>query len=310
MLSNFISLKYFSKRKINNLITLTARIKKNPQKFKRVLNDFTIGLLFQKPSLRTKTAFYLGALQLGARAIYFSPQEVQMGEREATFDVARTLARYLDCVVLRCFSHQTILDFVKASTIPVVNGLSDFLHPSQVLGDLFTLHEVKKDIRRIKVVFIGDGNNVCHSLLYGFSIIGGNLVVATPENYSPNREVVQEVKDFAKVSGAKIEVLHDPIKAAEDSDVVYTDVWVSMGKEKESSKRIKAFKKFQVNDKILKKAKKTCVIMHCLPARRGQEITSKVLDSKNSIIFLQAENRLHSAKAILVYLLNKKFSQD
>ncbi|RKY46286.1 MAG: ornithine carbamoyltransferase [Candidatus Omnitrophota bacterium] len=310
MLSNFISLKYFSKRKINNLITLTARIKKNPQKFKRVLNDFTIGLLFQKPSLRTKTAFYLGALQLGARAIYFSPQEVQMGEREATFDVARTLARYLDCVVLRCFSHQTILDFVKASTIPVVNGLSDFLHPSQVLGDLFTLHEVKKDIRRIKVVFIGDGNNVCHSLLYGFSIIGGNLVVATPENYSPNREVVQEVKDFAKVSGAKIEVLHDPIKAAEDSDVVYTDVWVSMGKEKESSKRIKAFKKFQVNDKILKKAKKTCVIMHCLPARRGQEITSKVLDSKNSIVFLQAENRLHSAKAILVYLLNKKFSQD
>ncbi|RKY38650.1 MAG: ornithine carbamoyltransferase [Candidatus Omnitrophota bacterium] len=310
MLSNFISLKYFSKRKINNLITLTARIKKNPQKFKRVLNDFTIGLLFQKPSLRTKTAFYLGALQLGARAIYFSPQEVQMGEREATFDVARTLARYLDCVVLRCFSHQTILDFVKASTIPVVNGLSDFLHPSQVLGDLFTLHEVKKDIRRIKVVFIGDGNNVCHSLLYGFSIIGGNLVVATPENYSPNREVVQEVKDFAKVSGAKIEVLHDPIKAAEDSDVVYTDVWVSMGKEKESSKRIKAFKKFQVNDKILKKAKKTCVIMHCLPARRCQEITSKVLDSKNSIVFLQAENRLHSAKAILVYLLNKKFSQD
>ncbi|MCD6228723.1 MAG: ornithine carbamoyltransferase [Candidatus Omnitrophica bacterium] len=310
MLSNFISLKYFSKRKINNLITLTARIKKNPQKFKRVLNDFTIGLLFQKPSLRTKTAFYLGALQLGARAIYFSPQEVQMGEREATFDVARTLARYLDCVVLRCFSHQTILDFVKASTIPVVNGLSDFLHPSQVLGDLFTLHEVKKDIRRIKVVFIGDGNNVCHSLLYGFSIIGGNLAVATPENYSPNREVVQEVKDFAKVSGAKIEVLHDPIKAAEDSDVVYTDVWVSMGKEKESSKRIKAFKKFQVNDKILKKAKKTCVIMHCLPARRGQEITSKVLDSKNSIVFLQAENRLHSAKAILVYLLNKKFSQD
>ncbi|RKY38943.1 MAG: ornithine carbamoyltransferase [Candidatus Omnitrophota bacterium] len=310
MLSNFISLKYFSKRKVNELITLTARIKKNPQRFRKTLNDFTIGLLFQKPSLRTKTAFYLGALQLGARAIYFSPQEVQMGKRETTFDVAKTLARYIDCVVLRCFSHQTILDFVKASTIPVVNGLSDFLHPSQVLGDLFTLYEVKKDIRKIKVVFIGDGNNVCHSLLYGFSIIGGNLVVATPEGYSPDREVVQEAKDFAKVSGAGIEVLHDPIKAAKNSDVIYTDVWVSMGKEKESSKRIKAFKRFQVNDKILKRAKKDCLIMHCLPARRGQEITGKVLDSKNSIIFLQAENRLHSAKAILVYLLDKRVFQE
>jgi ornithine carbamoyltransferase len=291
---------------INELIELTAQIKQNPLKFKNRLKGRSVGLLFQKPSLRTKASFYIGALQLGAQPIYFSPQEVQLGERESIPDVAKTLSRYLDCVVLRTFSHKVILDFIRASTIPIINGLSDLLHPSQVLGDLFTLYELNKEISKIKFTYIGDGNNVCHSLIYAFSILGGNLTVASPKNYQPQKDIVKEAKGFAKVSGGKIDILNDPERAAKGADVLYTDVWASMGREGEKKKRIKAFKKFQVNDRILKLAKRDCIIMHCLPAHRGEEIIDSILDSRNSVVFLQAENRLHTAKAILVSLVEFK----
>jgi len=305
MLKHFISLKYFSKKKLISLIKLTAEIKKNPQKFKNKLKGKKIGILFEKPSLRTKTAFYIGSYELGAFPIYFSPFEVNLGKRESISDVAKTLSRFLDCVVLRTFSHKTLLEFSYASSIPVVNGLTDLLHPSQVLGDIFTLYELKKDLKKINFAYIGDGNNVSHSLIYAFSILGGRITVATPKKYSPDLAIVEEAKNFSKISGAKIDLVNDPFLAAKDADVIYTDVWVSMGKEKEKEERIKVFRRFQVNEKILKLAKKNCLIMHCLPAHRGEEITSSVLDGKNSIIFLQAENRLHSAKAILVYLLSK-----
>ena len=305
MLRHFISLKYFSKKKLLFLIKLAAEIKKNPEHFKDKLKEKRIGILFEKPSLRTKASFYIGSYELGAFPIYFSPFEVNLGKRESISDVARTLSKFLDCIVLRTFSHKTILELCKTSAIPVVNGLTDLLHPSQVLGDLFTLCELGKDLKKIKFTYIGDGNNVCHSLLYAFSILGGRITVATPKKYSPDSAIVEGAKNFSKISGAEINLVNDPFLAAKDADVIYTDVWVSMGKEKEKKERMKAFKKFQVNEEILKLAKKNCLIMHCLPAHRGEEIADSVLDSKNSIIFLQAENRLHSAKAILVYLLLK-----
>jgi ornithine carbamoyltransferase len=306
MLKNFISLKDFSKEEIIKLVSLIGRLKESPSKYRNVLKNKSIALLFEKPSLRTKTAFYLGALQLGAQPIYYSPQEVMLGKREKVSDVARTLSRFLDAVVLRTFSHNTILEFAKYSIIPIINGLSDLLHPSQVLADLFTIWELKKDLKKIKVVFIGDGNNVCHSLIYAFSILGGNLYIATPKKYSPSSEVLKEAKVFSSKSKAKIIISNSVKEVAKDADVLYTDVWTSMGKEKEKNIRKKIFKNFQINDKILKLAKKDCIVMHCLPAHRGEEITDSVIDGKNSVVFLQAENRLHSAKAVLVYLLKEK----
>lgn len=304
MLKNFVSLKYFSKKRIKGLIKLSGEVKYHPSKFRKSLEGINIGLLFEKPSLRTKASFFVAAYQLGANPLYFSPAEVRLQERESVFDVAKTISRYLNCVVLRTFSHDIILDFVKASTVPVINGLSDLLHPSQVLGDLFTLYELKRDLRKIKFVYIGDGNNVCHSLIYAFGILGGNLTIATPKNYGPSKDILKEVRDFARVSEARFDILNDPLEAAQDADILYTDVWASMGKEKEAKMRINMFKRYQVNDKLLKLAKRSCLIMHCLPAYRGKEITSSVLDSKNSIVFLQAENRLHTAKAILISLLS------
>jgi len=303
MLNNFISLRYLSKVKIDGLLVLTREIKSFPHKYENKLKNKTVALLFQKPSLRTKTSFCLATSQLGGNYIYFSPEEVNLGKRESIVDVARTLSRYVNCVVLRTFSHKVITKFVSASTIPVINGLSDLLHPCQVLGDLFTLYELGRDVRKIKFVYIGDGNNVCHSFIYAFSIIGGNLTVITPKKYEPNQRILKEARDFAKVSGAKLEILNNPQEGIKNADVVYTDVWVSMGKEEEEAERMKAFEKFQVNREIMQLAKKDCLVMHCLPAHRGQEITSDVLDSKNSIVFLQVENRLHTAKAILISLL-------
>lgn len=306
MIHNFISLKYCSKRNLIKMIHFIAQVKTEPSRYKNKLKGKVVGLFFEKPSLRTKTSFYVGALKLGADAVYFSPQEIRLGQRESIADGARTISRYVDCAVIRTFSHDTILDFVRASTIPVVNALSDLLHPTQVLADVFTLYEVKKDLTKVKCAYIGDGNNVCHSLIYVFSILGGHLHVATPKGYAPQEEILNEARYFSKVSGASIVVSHNPQEAAHIADVLYTDAWTSMGKEEEKEKRRKAFKNFQLNSSLVRLAKKNCVIMHCLPAHRGEEITDEVLESKNSIVFLQAENRLHTAKAILLSLLEGK----
>jgi ornithine carbamoyltransferase len=303
-MEHFISLKDFSSARIRKLIKLSIDIKAHPFKYKSVLKDRSIGLLFQKPSLRTKTSFYIGALQLGGSPIYYAPEEVKLGKRENVADVSRSLSKYLDAIILRTFSHNTIREFAKFSSIPVINGLSDLCHPSQVLADILTICELKGDIKKIKLSYIGDGNNVCHSLIYAFSILGGNLCIATPKGYSPDREVLKEAKKYALLSGAKITFTNSPKDILKGSDVIYTDVWTSMGKEKERDMRKKHFQDFQINDKILKLANKDCIVMHCLPAHRGEEITDSVLDSKKSVVFLQAENRLYTAKAILVYLLS------
>jgi len=302
-MSHFVSLKYFSFQEINELIDLALQMKKDPFSFENTLKGKSVGLLFEKASLRTKTSFYIGALQLGAKAIYYSPQEVKLGEREVIADVARTLSVYLDIVVLRTFSHHSILEFGESSSIPIVNALSDLLHPSQVLADMFTIRELKGDIKKLKVSYIGDGNNVCSSLIYAFSILGGNLHLAIPQNYLPPKDIVSEVENYCKISGAKIKFTASALEAAGDADVLYTDVWTSMGKEDEGRVRKKVFKNFQINDKILNEAKDDVIVMHCLPAHRGEEITASVIDGERSVVFQQAENRLHTAKAILAYIL-------
>jgi len=305
MKNHFISLKDYSAKEIRGLCELTSQIKKDPQKYKEALSGKCVGLLFQKPSLRTKTAFYVGVTQLGGKAIYYNPQEVKLGEREKIDDAAKTISCYLDAVVLRTFSHKTVLDFAKVSSIPVVNGLTELFHPSQVLADIVTILELKGDLKKLKVAFIGDGNNVCNSLIYAFSILGGNLVVATPKKYAPQANIVNHARSMCQKSGASIELVADACAGAKDADVLYTDVWTSMGKEKEKGFRKKVFKNYQINDKILRLAKKNCIVMHCLPAHRGEEITDSVIDGKNSVVFKQAENRLYAAKAILVKLLKK-----
>jgi len=303
MINNFISLKYCSKRKVMAMLRLIRQVKTYPLRYKNKLKGKVVGLLFEKPSLRTKTSFYVGALQTGADAIYYAPSEIKLGQRESVHDVARTIARYIDCAVIRTFSHEVILDFVKASTIPVVNALSDLLHPSQALADLFTLYETKKDLKKIKCAYIGDGNNVCRSLMYAFSMVGGNLFVAAPGKYAPDKEILSEVKQFNKFSGGKVVITDNPYEAVKKADVIYTDVWASMGEEEQKEQKIKDFRMYQVNKQLVAAAEADCVIMHCLPAHRGEEITDEVVDSKNSIVFLQAENRMHAAKAILLCLL-------
>ena len=304
-MSHFISLKDLSDKKLTELLNLASKMKSNPADFCDLLSGKSVGLLFEKASLRTKTAFYLGALQLGAKAIYYSPSEVKLGQREKVSDVACTLSQYLDLVVLRTFSHDNVLEFAKFSKAPVVNGLSDLLHPSQALADILTIQELKGDIKKLKVAYIGDGNNVCNSLIYAFSILGANLSLAIPKGYYPSTEVMEEAKGYCQLSGASINLTNSVKDVASGADVLYTDVWTSMGEEKEKKKRKKAFKNFQINDKILLLAKDDCTVMHCLPAHRGQEITTSVIDSKNSVVFSQAGNRLHAAKAILTKSLEK-----
>ena len=232
-MSHFVSLKYFSSKELNELLDLADQMKKDPESSKSLLEGKSVGLLFEKASLRTKTAFYIGAQQLGAKAIYYSPQEVKLGQREEVSDVARTLSVYLDAVVVRTFSHGNILKFSEISSIPVVNALSDLLHPSQALADILTIRELKGDLKKLKVAYIGDGNNVCNSLIYAFSVLGGNLDLAIPKGYQPYESILGEVESYHRVSGAKINLTDSVLQVAKDADVLYTDVWTSMGKEQE-----------------------------------------------------------------------------
>ena len=307
MRKHLVSIKDLNVKEINKIFSLASKIKKKKSRFSTALERKTLGLLFQKPSNRTRVSFDVGMHQLGGCCTYLGPQEINLGVRETTKDVSLTLSRYLDGVVLRTYAHNDLLEFAKYSTIPVINGLTDLLHPCQALADLFTINEKLKKLKGTNLAYIGDGNNVCHSLLYACSQLGVNLKIATPVNYQPKAQIIEEAKELAVKSKASISLNNnDPKKAAKDADVIYADVWTSMGQEAEQEKRIKDFADFQVNKKLVSLAREDCLIMHCLPAHRGQEITDQVIDGKNSIVFDQAENRLHVQKAILVLLLGGK----
>lgn len=303
MKKDLITIKDLTIEEIEDIFSLATDVKKNKEKFNNSLKGKTLALIFQKPSNRTRVSFEVGIWELGGHSIYLG-QDIKLGEREATKDVAMTLSRYVNAVVLRTFSHENILEFARYATIPVINGLSDFSHPCQVLSDLFTIKEKFGKIKGLNLAYVGDGNNVCNSLLYASAKTGINLNIATPKKFEPEREVFDEAKRISLTSSnAKITLTNKPEEAVKDADIIYTDVWASMGKEKEARKRMKIFKNFQINKELTSLAKKSHVIMHCLPAHRNQEITDEIIDGSNSIVFDQAENRLHVQKAILIKLL-------
>lgn len=301
---DLISIKDLLDYDIQEIFRLAGELKSERRlRETETLKGKTLGLIFQKPSLRTKVSFEVAMIQLGGAAVYLAPEEIKLGQREEIKDVARTLSRYLDGIVARTFRHKDILDLAKYSTIPVINGLSDYLHPCQALADLFTIEEKKSSLKGVKLAFIGDGNNVCNSLLYICAKLGVDISVATPKGYEPDKEVLKDALETAKSTKAKIILTNHPATAAKEADVIYTDVWTSMGQEKEFTERVKAFKEFQVNSKLCSDAKKDYLIMHCLPAHRGEEITDECLESPHSIVFDQAENRLYIEKAVLLLLL-------
>jgi len=268
-----------------------------------LLKGKTLAMIFEKPSTRTRVSFEVGMWQLGGYALYLSASDLQLGRGETISDTAQVLSRYVDGIMARVFAHQTILDLVKYSRVPVINGLSDFTHPCQGLSDLFTIYEKKGRLSGLKLTYVGDGNNVAHSLLYGCSKVGISITLACPKGYEPDPEVVSHAKREARRNGCEVKVTDDPKEAVKGADIIYTDVWASMGKEKEHDERMKIFKPYQVNKNLTKGAKGDYLFMHCLPAHRGEEVTDEVADSRNSVIFDQAENRLHTQKAIMSLIM-------
>ena len=267
------------------------------------LEGKVLALLFEKPSLRTRVSFEVAMRQVGGQCIYLSPQEVGLGQRESVPDVARVLSRFVDCVAARTFAHETIRTLGDYSRAPVINALSDFEHPCQALADLLTIYEKKGELESLTLAYIGDGNNVARSLMLGATLMGMNFRIASPHGYALDDATVKTAKKCAAESGAAVVCTSDPVEAVDRADVVYTDVWTSMGQEKEADKRRKSFAGFQVNGELLSKAKEDAVFMHDLPAHRGEEVTDDVMDSLQSVVFDQAENRMHIVKALLVQML-------
>jgi len=262
-----------------------------------------LAILFEKPSLRTRASFEVAMRQLGGEAIYLSPAEVGLGERESVPDVARVLGRYVDAIAARTFSHQTQEILASYSGVPVINALSDLEHPCQALADLLTIHEKKKELSGLTLAFIGDGNNVAHSLLLAASLTGMNFRIASPADYAVQERILKLAQEYATDSGAKILCTEEPQLAVKGADVVYTDVWTSMGQEAEAKERRRVFSKYQVDSELLSLAKEDAILMHPLPAHRGEEVTEDILDSPQSVVFDQAENRLHAQKALLMQML-------
>jgi ornithine carbamoyltransferase len=278
-------------------------MKSNRKKYGRSLQGKTLALIFEKPSLRTRTSFDVGIQQLGGFSLYLSPAEINLGKRESVYDVAKNLERMVQGIMIRTFAHQIVLDMAKYAAIPVINGLTDYSHPCQAMADYLTIQEKKKKLKGLKLCYVGDGNNVAHSLMFAGARLGVNVTVACPSGYEPDATATAQAKDDAKQTGATIEIVHDPVEGVEDADVVYTDVWASMGQEAEAEARRKIFLPFQVNANLMSKAQKDAIFMHCLPAHRGDEVTNEVIDSKQSVVFDEAENRLHAQKAIMYQLM-------
>lgn len=300
---DLISIGNLKTKEIEEIFSLTDQLKKDKSKFSKALSGKTLVLIFQKPSNRTRVSFEVGMYQLGGNSLYLGPNEINLGVRESTGDVARTLSRYVDGIVIRTYEHKNVIELAESAGVPVINGLSDFSHPCQALADIYTIKEKLKKTKGITLAYIGDGNNVCNSLIYTCAKLGLNMNVGVPKGYEPDKRVLAEAKVVAKTNACIINLFNSSSEAVKGADVVYTDVWTSMGQEKEAEDRKKIFQGFQVNDNLLRLAKKGVLIMHCLPAHRGEEITDEVMDSPNSIVFDQAENRMHVQKAILIKLL-------
>jgi len=267
------------------------------------LRGKSLAMLFEKASTRTRVSFEVGMTQLGGNALFLSPTDLQIGRGETIADTARVLSRYVDGIMYRAFRRDDVRELAANATVPVINGLDDKEHPCQIVADLLTIQERKGELKGLKLAYVGDGNNVCNSLLLGSAIVGMDMAAAVPKSYEPDGELLSAARRLAKRTGSEIELVHDPAAAAKASDVLYTDVWVSMGQEKEKAEREEIFRPYQINRKLLDHAKPDAIVMHCLPAHRGLEITDDVMDGPHSVVFDQAENRLHAQKAILARFL-------
>lgn len=304
---NLVSISDLKLEDINDLFTLTAEMKASLQKGEvdHCLAGKTLAMIFEKSSMRTRVSFEVAMTQMGGHAIYLTKHDINLGERESIKDVAKVLSRYVDCITIRTYAHETVVELADCSSVPVVNALSDYTHPCQALTDLYTIREKKRSFDNIKIAYVGDGNNVARSLAFLCAKLNVSYKAASPENYELSAEFLEEVQKIAESNNTRIEQLRDPKEAVEDADVIYTDTWVSMGKEKEAVTRRNHFKGFQVNDELMSHAKKDALVMHCLPAHRGEEITDDVIDGQHSIVYDQAENRLHVQKALLKLLICK-----
>jgi ornithine carbamoyltransferase len=305
-MNHFLAIADHSSDELLGLIELAAKLKKEHQSGgnQPILAGKALAMVFQKPSLRTRVSFEMGMQQLGGHALYIGPQEIGLGQREAIADVARVLAGYVDGIMARVFAHDHVLQLAKWSDVPVINGLSDYNHPCQAISDALTIYEhYQSQIKGLKVVYVGDGNNVAVSLMHVCAKLGMHFAIANPEGYEMPAHAIEAGQKIAAASGSTIALLQDPVEAVEEADVIYTDTWTSMGQEEEARKRELAFPPYQVNEALLAKAKPTAVVMHCLPAHRGQEITDEIADGPQSLLFPQAHNRLHGQKALLAKLL-------
>lgn len=300
---HLVSMADLTPEELEDILKLAEKLKE--ERYKGRITDYlknkSLAMIFELPSTRTRISFEVAMTDLGGHALYLNWNDLQLGRGEPIKDTARVLSRYVHAVMMRVRRHETILEFAKYSTVPVINGLSDLEHPCQVVADLMTIREYKGDLRHVRLAWIGDGNNVCNSLILSSALTGMEIVVCTPKGYEPRREIVEKALEM----GAKLEFESDPIRAVEGSDVIYTDVWVSMGQERERKKRLKAFTGYQVSQEVVESAKTNVVVMHCLPAHRGEEISEEVLEGEHSIVFDQAENRLHAQKAILLKLIGE-----
>lgn len=305
MKKDFIAISDHSPSEIQDLLDLAVTLKKEYFKYGNppILRGKVLGMIFQKPSLRTRVSFDMAMRHLGGDALYLSPNEIGLGQRESIADVSRVLSGYVQCLMARVFEHQHVLDLAKHSSIPVINGLSDFNHPCQGMADALTIQEKFGNLKGLNITFVGDGNNVAVSLMHIAVLLGANFTLASPEGYDLTEKSLQIARNISKNTGSKIQLLRDPHDAVKNAHVIYTDTWTSMGQEAETKKREEVFPPYQVNNKLVSEADKDVIVMHCLPAHRNHELTDEVADGPHSVIFPQAHNRLHAQKAVLVHLL-------
>ena len=299
---HLISVSDLTREEIYELLDLAARMKERRGQYMDALKGTSLAMIFEKSSTRTRVSFEVAMTELGGHALYLNYADLQLGRSETICDTASVLSRYVQMITARVYSHETVRELARCADIPVINALSDLEHPCQLLADLLTIRERKGDLKDLRIAWIGDGNNVCNSLILGSAITGMNLSVACPAGYEPDAGMVARANEL----GSGVLITNDPIEAASGADVLYTDVWVSMGDEKEEEKRLRDFSGFQINNDLLSHAKSDCIVLHCLPAHRGQEISAEVLDGEHSVVMDQAENRLHAQKALLMTVIPRQ----
>jgi len=304
---DFISIRDFSPSEIQYLLALGRQIKMHPAPYGDSLKRTTLAIIFEKPSLRTRVSFDVGIRQLGGAPLYLSPAEINLGKRESIYDVAKNLERLVEGIMIRTFAHEIVEQMAEHASVPVINGLTDYSHPCQAMADYLTMWEVKGKLEGLRVAFVGDGNNVAHSLIFAGAQLGAHVCVATPPGHEPKPDAVEWARKRCRQTGGSCEITNDPKSAAGGADVIYTDVWASMGQEAEAEKRREVFRPYQVNAELFHCAKRDAIFLHCLPAHRGEEVAADVIDSPRSFVFQQAENRLHAQKAIMLEMMKNEF---